>query len=1163
MNALLQSISSLASGPFAANLAAALLHTLWQAIAIAAALWLVLRTAAARSPQIRCTLALAALALILISALLTFTILDRTTAPHAKSPAPSAAAHNQPPQSLDSTVTPHASHPATYAPTEPTAEQAAFARPTRTSAHWHTPAVLLWLAGVAFMLCRSVYMICGASRLRRTCRPLNDPQISAILQDLCRKMQITRQVALAAIDNVASPAVVGLFRPAILLPVSMMTGMSPDDITAILAHELAHIKRFDCLVNFAQMIVEALLFFNPAVWWVSRQIRIEREACCDAASVSTTGRKLGYARLLYEYAAALSKAPVAPAAAAMLPFGKTDSDGAMLDRLQRIVVNGHRPRMRLSWYMTLAMIAAAAVLSLGLWHGTKAGVEFAGKILTPHERIEKMAEIKETHGQPAYDHEASSRSLTEDEKVTLSGIVRTWDGLPLPEKAYMTVHTQRPGHGISAAVGIDRKEPGHASFSTRGSYGVIHISAHADGYSPCFLGPFELEPGDEKHDIEVIFQQARHAEIQLVDADSGEPIEGVELTGGHAFHPGGWHYTIRVAATDDQGKASIAFVENVPITLRAKADLYEHTQFEKITLSPADPLVLALRKALPTTGTVFSAATGQPVPGAQIRIHRKSDPQALGYGRDQGEVLATTDADGRFTITTLQSPSKYILAIKADGCAYAFVPEVSPGDTDINVHLQNQIVIRGQVVGPLENLPTYKGQTAVNYTCGHEYDHHSHWDREQYAPITETDDGVFFQIDNVWGNRINIGPRRFRQSLDLDKDEIPQLLVLDLREKTAPDGAPYTKRTVVLNFNVPKDAPPVQGNVRIASFDPDKGYSYGKLVDVIDNKAQTEIVAPGTFSYELADTIGYWFKSQHGLKLDSDPDPYVLTLDAIPAGAIFGEVFDHDGSPIGNTMVSVQTVEKSPLLGDVHFDGVQGKNSASEAERRTRFSIQPLPLGGKYRVIPHQGCMYLVSDTITLTDQQPIRQLDLTFPKGLTLTGKVLHPDGAPAPGIEYDLAFIAEQGGSFGRTGRFTDAAGVFTCENVNPNPQGKYVLHIMSTKTWRPQSIDVTDLHSELTVTLAPGAVAAGRIIHAQTDAPIPDVEVSAYFYDTKTNTSENLKAESKTNHDGRFRFSNMKPHQTYNLIFAGCRNIDPKSPKITPGKTNENTCKVQPYN
>ena len=74
-----------------------------------------------------------------------------------------------------------------------------------------------------------------------------------------------------------------------LLPASALAGLSPQQLEAILAHELAHIRRHDYLVNLLQTLVETLLFYHPAVWWLSRRIRVERENCCDDLAVSLCG----------------------------------------------------------------------------------------------------------------------------------------------------------------------------------------------------------------------------------------------------------------------------------------------------------------------------------------------------------------------------------------------------------------------------------------------------------------------------------------------------------------------------------------------------------------------------------------------------------------------------------------------------------------------------------------------------------------------------------------------------------------------------------------------------------------------------------------------------------------------------------------------------------
>ena len=94
------------------------------------------------------------------------------------------------------------------------------------------------------------------------------------------------------------PTALGVVRPAILLPVCALTGLSPEAIEAVLAHELAHIRRHDYLVNLLQTAAETLLFYHPAVWWVSRRVRIERENCCDDLAVVATGDSRGYVRAL-------------------------------------------------------------------------------------------------------------------------------------------------------------------------------------------------------------------------------------------------------------------------------------------------------------------------------------------------------------------------------------------------------------------------------------------------------------------------------------------------------------------------------------------------------------------------------------------------------------------------------------------------------------------------------------------------------------------------------------------------------------------------------------------------------------------------------------------------------------------------------------------------
>jgi hypothetical protein len=116
--------------------------------------------------------------------------------------------------------------------------------------------------------------------------------------ELQRRLGIGRIVRYCESLQLQAPAVVGWFRPVVLLPMSALTGLSAQQLESVIAHELAHVKRLDAFVNLLQIAVETLLFYHPAVWWLSKRIRLERENCCDDVAISVCGNAVEYARAL-------------------------------------------------------------------------------------------------------------------------------------------------------------------------------------------------------------------------------------------------------------------------------------------------------------------------------------------------------------------------------------------------------------------------------------------------------------------------------------------------------------------------------------------------------------------------------------------------------------------------------------------------------------------------------------------------------------------------------------------------------------------------------------------------------------------------------------------------------------------------------------------------
>ncbi|MBN1973935.1 MAG: M56 family metallopeptidase, partial [Sedimentisphaerales bacterium] len=156
--------------------------------------------------------------------------------------------------------------------------------------------VTLWLLGV-FAL--SIWHLGGYAQLQKLRKKMVkqvDSSLNDKLKMLAQKLGVTQAVQLLESALVQIPTVVGWLKPVILLPASALTGLTTEQLEAILAHELAHIKRYDYLVNILQTIVEIFGFYHPAVWWISHKIRCERENCCDDLAVAVCGDKIHYAK---------------------------------------------------------------------------------------------------------------------------------------------------------------------------------------------------------------------------------------------------------------------------------------------------------------------------------------------------------------------------------------------------------------------------------------------------------------------------------------------------------------------------------------------------------------------------------------------------------------------------------------------------------------------------------------------------------------------------------------------------------------------------------------------------------------------------------------------------------------------------------------------------
>ena len=309
----------------------ALLHFVWQGALLGAALIVVLRSLRSYSPQTRYLAACVVLAVMAATVPITAIVLS------SGSLGTTAASELPPglPVTLD-------------------AEPVSYALLYSLSA-WCgrnlSLLVAMWALGASLLLLRAGGGWYLARRQSRLGLPLDYP-----LSILMERLDMTGTVEIYRSATALTPQVFGWVKPVIVVPLAALAQLSPAQLEALLVHELAHIRRHDYFVNLLQTLVESLLFYHPAVWWVSATIRRERELCCDDLAVEICGDRIEYSQAL------LKLEEVTPA------MSIAASGSGLKERIARLLSSNHSNGW--TWSAPLApvlAVSAAALLLSGVW----------------------------------------------------------------------------------------------------------------------------------------------------------------------------------------------------------------------------------------------------------------------------------------------------------------------------------------------------------------------------------------------------------------------------------------------------------------------------------------------------------------------------------------------------------------------------------------------------------------------------------------------------------------------------------------------------------------------------------------------------------------------------------------------------------------------------
>jgi beta-lactamase regulating signal transducer with metallopeptidase domain/uncharacterized protein YnzC (UPF0291/DUF896 family) len=366
-----------------------LLHFLWQGTALAALAAVLM--ALCRRSSARYVVGLSVLVLMSIAPLVTFSYLQQTDVPSSvrnSSPLVSAA------------------WPLATSTRSAIVSSQSLRGSSSDAIAWLVQA---WLFGVAIFSLRSAG---GFVLLERERRKRSSPVGERVLE-ICYTLQdhlgISRTIQYCKCKWLQAPAVIGWFRPIVFLPATALTGLSEDQLQAVIAHELAHIQRLDAFVNVFQVCVETLLFYHPAVWWLNKRIRAEREHCCDDIAVSLCGNPVEYARaltLMEEW----RSAPV---------FAMAANRGPLTDRIMRVLgLKTLGAGMRGIGLTGSVLCLSAALLAgnalLNLAHPTLARA---------NSRLQAVSESADKSAKPSASH--NSISQTTDTRTKTSTSTRT------------------------------------------------------------------------------------------------------------------------------------------------------------------------------------------------------------------------------------------------------------------------------------------------------------------------------------------------------------------------------------------------------------------------------------------------------------------------------------------------------------------------------------------------------------------------------------------------------------------------------------------------------------------------------------------------------------------------------------------------------------------
>ena len=1072
-------------------LPATLLHSLWQGAVLSLLVFGALHRIPVKRPNLRYGVAVAGLLGIVLAALITWWALGSPLLDTAARQAASGIA------SADVTDT-----QSTVSPNNPSLDTSLTSPPVSPSRLPSLPPfaslsdylLWMWAAGVLIMTVRLLRLMGGTRRLRRQCFPLEDIRTHVLFDELRETLRLSRRVVLLASESIVSPLAMGLLWPVVVLPASMATGLSPDQIRAILAHELAHIRRYDYLVNFIQLMIEAVCYYNPAVWWLSRQIRIEREACCDAMAARLAGTGMDYAEVLLYLAQHTRHVPSLAAAAQGLSL-QEDPKGRLLDRVRRLLVPGYRPKLRLRWYSVALGLLITIALFLGLFQSSRLSVTFAGWFMSDTERIQVMTDLNRAYPPPSQIYDSNSP------KMEVSGEIIPSDGKPLPEgNGYLDVVIMSGNSSTNEF--ISRKG---GTFHGSVPKGDLYLLAAFPGYAPTLVGPLHSDVHSSIRDVKIQIVPCKKATVHFTDS-KGNPMAGVKVTRMYPFPRRGSSISSISLFTRTSDNNGNVFIEQstpaVPMNLTVRAKGYIDASRDNLMIKEGETYNWVFSTDNPIEGMVLDKKTGTPIADADIAALFEKGRGWI--GDIEGKQVTTTDYNGHFSVYGVSPGTYYYFVVHAKGYGPEIFTTLSRGKELLTVKLGPRYV-HGEIKGDLSLLKQDNEKKGPVITWGMKlelsYEHQSHGPLVKDIPVTIENGIGHFQIDELRAGTLEIeaGPKHLRVPVNDPVDN----LEIGLND-------PIKKRSLVINLSSPENTPPVNGMIKVKRYDvgDTSTYTEGENAPVVNGHAEMAIKVPATVFIDTDGLIGLIPKSTPAIwkswTIPEGTEPYIIDLPLERAGVLKGQVFNADGTPAAYEQVNLNEIKVNE----------PGYTSYKTCNENGEFVMQPLPLDSSFEVKVFVGLSRCIKK-VSLTRWKPLEQVTLKLPVGIDTAVNVVDPEGKPVPNCKITVSGPDMTHSLQG------DVMGLCSLKQVNPKTH--YTVTACPQEDFQPATIELSLDASKNRIRVEKGLTLEGTLLLKDANTPIPQhlIRVTDPF-EVGKKVYTPYAIETMTNAEGKFRFT-----------------------------------------